>query len=115
MSQAEKRLEGIENEIQFLHWLRTRRIFESMTADDLEAYAITGIWHDRPEPSNGMSRLDSIDRTSLIKMWRKDIASFAGRSSDELEFYAIHGRWPERLHGSDFWDQLSRQLYGGQQ
>ena len=62
-----------------------------MTADELEAYAISGIWIDRPEPAFGTSRFDSMDRSTLLKMWKEEIAIFAGRDRNELEFYAVDG------------------------
>ena len=67
-----------------------------MTAGELEAYAISGIWIDRPEPAFGTSRFDSMDRSTLLKMWKEEIAIFAGRDRNELEFYAVHGFWPEQ-------------------
>jgi len=68
MPNSEARLNRIENEFQFRCWLRRRRMFETMNADELEAYAITGQWIDRPEPPFGTSRLDRMDRTSIIKL-----------------------------------------------
>jgi hypothetical protein len=96
MKKSEARLDQIENEIHFRCWLRRQRILETMTAGELEAYAISGIWIDRPEPAFGTSRFDSMDRSTLLKMWKEEIAIFAGRDRNELEFYAVHGFWPEQ-------------------
>jgi len=96
MTIAKKRLRCIEDEIRFRSWVRIQRIFETMTADELEAFAVSGTWIDRPEPSFGTSRFDSMDRASLVRLWKEDQANFAGRDSNELEFYAIHGYWPEQ-------------------
>jgi hypothetical protein len=96
MTRSEARLDRIENEIQFRRWLQTLRIFETMTVEELEAFAITGIRDDRPEPAFGSSRLDSMDRASLEKLYGKYVAALGGRNSAELEFFAIHGYWPEQ-------------------
>jgi hypothetical protein len=82
--------------IHFRCWLSNQRILETMTADELEAYAISGVWIDRPEPAFGASRFDSMDRSRLMKLWKADMATFAGRDGDELEFYAVRGYWPEQ-------------------
>jgi hypothetical protein len=66
-----------------------------MSVEELEAFAITGIRDDRPEPAFGTSRFDSMDRASLEKLWKEHVAAFAGRDGSELEFYAVHGYWPE--------------------
>ena len=97
MTKTTKRLERIENEMSFRMWIRTQRIFETMTVEERETFALTGQWPDRPEPAPGTSRLDSTDRASLIKLWKEDLEMFAGRNSEELGFYAIHGQWPEVL------------------
>lgn len=96
MRKRETRLEQIEREIHFRRWLRLQRIFETMTVDELEAYAITGIWVDRPEPAFGTSRFDAMDRSTLMELWTENMATFAGRDGKELEFYAVHGYWPEQ-------------------
>jgi hypothetical protein len=95
MKQNEARLDRIDRELQFRHWLHCRRIFETMNAAELEAYAVTGIWVDRPEPAFGLSRLDSMNRESLMKLWKEQTADFVGRNGAHLEFYAIHGCWPD--------------------
>jgi hypothetical protein len=94
MRKGEPRLEQVENELHFRCWLRSQRIFETMTAAELEAYAITGIWVDL-KPPFGTSRVDSMDRSRLMKLWKEDMARFAGRDGNELKFYAVHGHWPE--------------------
>ena len=43
MRKREARLDQIENETHFRCWLRIERMFETMTADEFEAYATTGI------------------------------------------------------------------------
>ena len=102
MTTAKNRLKRIEVQARFRHWLRIARIFETMTADELDAFAITGIWIDRSEPPLGTSRLDSMDRASLVRLWEEDQARFEGRDSSELEFYAVHGCWPEQNQQSIF-------------
>ena len=94
MRMLDSRLERIESELRFRVWVRDSRAFEAMSADELEAFAGTGNWPDRPEPAPGTCRLDTMDRASLIKLWKEDLQLFAGRSGDELEFFAIHGEWP---------------------
>ena len=96
MTRSEARLERIAREVSFRVWFRRQRMFETMTANELEAYAVSGIWVDRPEPAFGMSRFDSMDRANLIKLWEKSMGCFAGRDGTELEFYAMHGFWPEQ-------------------
>ena len=95
MAVSKARLDRVESQVQFRLWLRRRRLFATMTADELEEYALTGQWQDRPEPAFGMSPFDSMDRASLIKLWKEDLEKFDGRSGSELEFYAVHGHWPE--------------------
>src|SRR5215472_2287547 len=56
MRMIENRLKHIAGELAFRTWFRRRRILETMTADELETYAVTGQWLDRPEPAFGMSR-----------------------------------------------------------
>jgi hypothetical protein len=94
MKAAKHRLKRIEVQARFKHWVRVQRIFETMTADELEAFAVSGTWIDRPEPPFGTSRFDSMDHASLIRIWREREGKFEGRDSNELEFYAIHGSWP---------------------
>jgi len=95
MAMRKARLDRVGNQVHFRHWLRMARIFATMTADELEDYAVTGILIARPEPAFGMSPLDSMDRASLIKLWKENLEMFAGRRGSELEFYAVHGDWPE--------------------
>lgn len=91
---CETRLACLENELQLRRWLRLQRVFETMTANELEAFAITGVWVDRPEPEFGLSKLDSMDRARLIRLWKTSLTIYAGHSRSELDFYAIHGYWP---------------------
>ena len=97
-----ERLRRIESEVQFRRWVRTRRMFEGMSIEELETFAATGKWPDRPEPAPGTSSLDAMDRPSLIKVWREDLQGFAGRTSDELRFYALHGHWPEEFGSEEY-------------
>src|SRR5215472_7822878 len=53
MRMIENRLKHIAGELAFRTWFRRRRILETMTADELETYAVTGQWLDRPEPAVG--------------------------------------------------------------
>jgi hypothetical protein len=96
MTTIETRLTRVETEVRFRHWLQVARRMDTMSLDELERFAATGQWPDKPDPALGTSRFDSMDRESLIKLWIEDIETFAGRSSDELEFYAVHGHWPEQ-------------------
>ena len=95
------RLQRIQSHLQFKMWIRERRMLETMTVEELEAFALTGQWPERPEPTLGTSRLDSMDRSGLIKLWKEDLEMFAGRNGEELEFYAVHGHWPQKDCGGE--------------
>ena len=96
MATTRERLKQIETEFQFERWVCIQRMFETMSTEELETLAGTGLWPNRPAPPPGACRLDAMDRGSVRKRWRDDRKYFAGRNSSELEFYAIHGHWPEQ-------------------
>ena len=53
------RLERVENECRFVNWFLAQRFIESLTDDELEAYADEGRF---PEPvPNRPSKLDGLD------------------------------------------------------
>jgi len=70
MRMIENRLKHIAGELAFRTWFRRRRIFETMTADELEAYAVTSQWLDRPEPAVG--------NESASTRWTGQVSSSSG-------------------------------------
>lgn len=76
-------------------------MFEAMTADELDALAVTGRWPDRPEPAPGTSRFDTMSEADVRNLWNKHRRRFAGRSAAELEMFAVHGHWPEQGCGKE--------------
>lgn len=90
----------IESDVYFKMWIRKRRMFAAMTVEELETFALTGQWPDRPEPTLGTSRLDSMDGARLIKLSKERSGNVRGRrNSEELEFFANHGHRPEQTQG----------------
>jgi hypothetical protein len=85
-------------EHSFQHWLQFQRFLESLTEEQLIAYAQHGrLPEPLPEPLPlGKSRLDGLDRKSLIKLWEENERFLGGRSKQELIIYATHGHWPEQ-------------------
>jgi hypothetical protein len=89
------RLERLEKEYRFVNWFLGQRFIESLTDDELEAYAHEGKF---PEPvPNRLSKLDGLDRDRLVKRWQEDRRIYEYRTSDDLRRFCEQGRWPEEL------------------
>lgn len=88
------RLERLERQRKFRIWLRSQRLIESLTDEQLQFLRVTG-WTGAPEPQPGASPLDNLSRNELIKLWEESEWIFGGRSSEELGFFADHVHWPE--------------------
>jgi hypothetical protein len=91
-----ERLRRIETEVRFRAWVSIHRMFEGMSIEELETFAVTGQWPVRPQPAPGTCSLDAMDWGSLRKLWKADRQKFEGRSRNEFDVYAIHGHWPEQ-------------------
>ena len=94
-SSIRERLELLEKEHRFLTWVLSYRFIESLTVNELEAFA-----HDNslPDPApNRLSRLEGLDRNSLLKLWEEQERLLEYRSSEDLKHFCTHGRWPEEL------------------
>jgi len=94
MAMLKTRLERLERQREFRIWLRTQRLIERLTDEQLQFLRVTG-WTEAPEPQPGASPLDNLSRNELIKLWEESEWIFGGRSSEELGFFADHGHWPE--------------------
>ena len=108
MSSLKSRIEQLEKERQFQHWLRFSRFTEGLTDEQLEDIEIYGRFPEPlPEPlPKGASSLDSLDRKNLLKLWEAEeraiargITEMKGRSADELKYEMEHEHWPEQLCG----------------
>jgi hypothetical protein len=99
MARLRKRLRRIEDEVRFKRWVRFQRWLETLDVEQLEDFAINGIYPEPfPNPPPGSTRLDKLGRRSLIRLWDETQRCFEGRTSQELEVYPVHGRWPEDSH-----------------
>jgi hypothetical protein len=98
MTTLKSRVERVERAHRFRAWLQYERFLESLTEEQLTAYARHGCLPEPlPEPLPiGKSQLDSLDRKSLIKLWRENDRIYRGRSREEMLSFAIHGHWPEQ-------------------
>jgi hypothetical protein len=96
-----RRVERLQREIEFKAWIRCRRIWESMTDDELEHGAATGELPNRPDPLPGTSRLDRMSRKELLELWKEDEEKFIGKNQEEIEFFVRHHHWPEQSCGPD--------------
>src|SRR5260370_31275058 len=93
-SSIRERLELLENEHRFLTWVLSHRFLDSLTVNELEAFA-----HDNrlPDPApNRPSRLDGLDRKSLLKLWEDDERILGHRTGEDLKHFSTHGHWPEQ-------------------
>jgi len=94
MASRRERLEQLEKRRQFLNWFIRERFYASLTADELENFALTG---NLPEPlPSRRSALDGLDRKSLVRLFEQNKSEFAYRSEDEMEFYCVNGCWPQQ-------------------
>lgn len=90
-----ERLELLEKEHRFLTWVLTQRFIDSLTEDELKAFARENRLPD-PAP-NRPSRLDGLDRKSLLKLWEEEERILEYRSNEDVEQFCTHGHWPEQL------------------
>jgi hypothetical protein len=98
MASIQGRLKRLEDKQRFIGWFLVERFLESLTAEQLEAYARDGRWPEPlPEPlAPGASLLDRVDRKSLIKLWEERERILGHRTQDEHAFYGKNGYWPEQ-------------------
>lgn len=89
-----RRLAKLEEKRRFLDWFATQRFYQSLTEQELMAYALDG---RLPTPlPNRPSRIDSLDIKALHRLWKEDERIFGGRSEDELALFTRNGFWPEQ-------------------
>jgi hypothetical protein len=96
-----ERIERLEEELRFRIWIREHRFFESLSSEELEAWAVRGDRPEREEPASGMSALDNMERKELQKLWKEDERKYEGRNREEKVFYILHGHWPEQGCGTN--------------
>jgi hypothetical protein len=70
MPSIQDRLKHFEDRRRFLTWFAFERFLESLTQEQLEAYARDRRWPEPlPEPLlQGASRLDRLDRKTLVRL-----------------------------------------------
>jgi hypothetical protein len=89
----------LESERRFLNMFICERFLDSLTADELRAFAQDGRLPD-PVP-NRPSRVDGVKLMNSIKLRAKQKRIFGGFTRDELICYGTCGVWPrKRLHYS---------------
>jgi len=98
---SRKRIERLEQELEFRVWVRHKRILESLSMDDLLVWATTAQCPEHPEPLPGMSPIDDMEREDLRKLWKEEQQEWAGRNREDLAFFGLHGHWPERACGTE--------------
>jgi|SRR5271157_5194922 len=106
---SRNRIERLEAELQFRFWVRHKRWLDSLSIDELKAYAETGQYPGRPEPPPGMSPIDNMEREELRKLWKEEEQTWSGRNREEMVFFCLHGHWPERACGTECMNTQERE------
>jgi hypothetical protein len=89
MTTTRARLAWIDSEIELRAWVRTHRMFEAMSIEELERLVATGQWPDRAEPAPGESTLDAKERSEVRKCGKKtkdDSRAEVGKKSNFTYF-----------------------------